>query len=724
MNSAVTGKPDVLKREAAIVNYLRERPEGAIAREIYEDVTAALGDTISRPAYYKLLDRLVAAGKIDQIDDEQGVRRFVILPQIHATSRLTLDDVYEMLPFVENTESMARAVEAQEYFYEHRDTVIRETARALAQEPAVELFFLWIDDLLTQLQADLNSFNTIEEDGPHTGQAVLADGSLERRLSSQCDTLREILYRHLSIPHEAVDLPPWEGTKGLKHRDRFHYDSEQLREALEKRVFGIGEQETVLGLIVADPPTLELAAQEMIISGSDGSFHAGTLGIRTAQGYVEDESYVVTFNNSVAYIRSSERLVRQKGPKKFLHSAPVTRQTLDDPTYKGMVLAPFMFPMLTESEYEHMARAASDVVQMRVDDEVFNGKARDLTTGEQIMPPRVHIRDGTITPQERGFNHYTQMNPYGDIAREGIARSRSILQRIVSAQRNPQLYVGCVKSTQLRLFSRFVNWYISKGSRLTRGKPIEPEWDVERAGFISDVDVMTVLLANDDLTPSPSQFWMSCVVVRQFASLTDFYDIWLGDETWLDFMIRRRNRALQDYEQYGGELPYHAIISEDDLAEDSYLYMLEHGDYASFYIGHTWGEPPPKIPRYEFLCSLRDANIADAKKHVKHTIEQIAIALLTCHFAQDRDHNFLSRLTLTKLIPSVVYEAHTIAKTLGKKIESEFKSGVVQLIASRRKQRIDEKDVEIQPVDVRRYLQRFAQARKALPPPEQNDSER
>ncbi|MCA9911005.1 MAG: hypothetical protein KC519_20260 [Anaerolineae bacterium] len=112
MSSAITGKPDVLKREAAIVNYLRERPEGAIAREIYEDVSAALDDTISRPAYYKLLDRLVAAGKIDQIDDEQDARRFVILPQIHATNRLTLDDVYEMLPFVESTESMARAVEA------------------------------------------------------------------------------------------------------------------------------------------------------------------------------------------------------------------------------------------------------------------------------------------------------------------------------------------------------------------------------------------------------------------------------------------------------------------------------------------------------------------------------------------------------------------------------------------------------------------------------------
>src|SRR5690606_18347963 len=129
--------------------------------------------------------------------------------------------------------------------YEHRGTVIRETARALAQESAVKLFFLWIDDLLTQLQADLNSFNTIEEDGPHRGQAVFADGSLERRLSSQCDTLREILYRHLSISHEAVHLPEWEGTKGLKHRKRFEYDSQRLRDEIEKRVFGIGEHETV-----------------------------------------------------------------------------------------------------------------------------------------------------------------------------------------------------------------------------------------------------------------------------------------------------------------------------------------------------------------------------------------------------------------------------------------------------------------------------------------------
>lgn len=724
MNSAITGKPDVAKREVAIVNHLRENPEGATARELYEAVSEKLGDTISRPAYYKLLDRLVVSGKIDQIDDAQGARRYLISPQLHVTNRITLDDVYEMLPFVESTETMARAIDAQEYFYEHRHTVIRETAYALTEEPAVEVFFRWIDDLLSTIQADLDLYHLVEQEGVHQGQQVFADASLERRLQHQCEILREILYRHLSIPHEAVDISEWEGPHGLKRLGRFFYNPSRLAETLKARVFGIGEQETVLGLIKVDEPTLVSAAQDMIISGSDGSFHAGTMGIRTAQGFVEDESFVVTFNNSVAYIRSSERMTKQKGDKKYLHSAPVTRQTLDDPTYKGMVLAPFMFPMLTASEYEHMARTASDVVQMRVDDEVFNGKARDLATGEQIMPPRVHIRDGTITPQERGFNHYIQMNPYGDIAREGIARSRSILQRIATAQRHPQIYAGCVKSTQLRLFSRFINWYIAKGSGLTRGEPIEPGWDIERAGFISDIDVMTVLLANEAVPPAPNQFWMSCIVLRQFASLTDFYAQRIGNErTWLSFLKEMRGNAVSTYDKYGGEMPYHVLISEADLAEDAYLYMLEHGDYASFYVGHTWGEPPPKIPRYEFLC-FRESDTDHVKQHIARTVEQIATALLTCQFSQDRDHNFLSRVTLTKLIPSVVYMAHEFAKQLGKKLETDYKSVVIARLAARRNQRMEERDIEIQPMSVRRYIQRFVDARKALPPPEQDADER
>jgi len=139
----------------------------------------------------------------------------------------------------------------------------------------------------------------------------------------------------------------------------------------------------------------------------------------------------------------------------MVYGAPLTRQTLDDPAYKGMVLAPFMYPDLAESEYEHMTRCATDVVQFRVDEEVFTGKAYDICPPRaQILKPQVHIRDGTITPQEREFGHYKRPDAYGEMVREGIRRERTILERIMAARTKPPIFAGAVKSTQMQVLSR------------------------------------------------------------------------------------------------------------------------------------------------------------------------------------------------------------------------------------------------------------------------------
>jgi Fe2+ or Zn2+ uptake regulation protein len=723
--SEALGKPDVLKREVAIVDFLRMSANGGeTAGEIYRAVSGSLGDNISRPAYYKLLNRLEAAGQIEQVEGD-GPRRYVVTPQIHSANPLTLDDVYEMLPFVQNTEAMARAIEAQQYFLERRDTAVRQAAEALADEPAVDLFHRWIVDMVEMLRADLESWTTVEQEGPYVGQAVLADPILDNRLREQCDELRRLLYRLLSVPRVAVDIPAWEGPRGLKDSHNIECDEDALRAVLETRVFGVGEKKTVLGLITVEPALRESARQEMIVSGSDGSFHAGTLGIGPAQNYIEDESFVVTINNSAAYIRSSERMREQRGDKEFLYTAPLTRQTLDDPAYKGMILAPFMFPSLTESEYEHMARAATDVVQMRVDTEVFNGTAKDVATGELIVPPRVHIRDGTITPQERGYNHYCEQSPYGDVAREGVRLLRDILQRIEVARGTRRAYVGAVKSTQVKLFSRLLNWYIAKGSRATLGAPIDPNWDLTRASYISDTNAMTELFASLPPRTERDGFWVSCVVLRQFASLTEFFDTPVSeDRTWFDILRERRESALNAYEKYRGVLPYHAMLSEDDLADDAYLYLLDNADYASFYVGHTAGRPAPKLPRYEFLCSLRGLSADEANERASSAMRQIVTALLTCGFTQDRDHNFLSRIHLIRYLPYVVHRAHEFAKHLGKKLEQEYKSAVVSKLAARRGRVIDDRDAELRPVGVRRYLRRYIEARRDLPPSEQDDADR
>src|SRR5262245_53857483 len=112
---------DVASRERAIIKYLREASEqGASVREIYDAVTAQVGDTVSRPAYYKILDRMEATGKVELLNAEQGERRYVVAETLHVGNAITLDDVYEMLPYVETTEALARAWDAQDYYEDNR----------------------------------------------------------------------------------------------------------------------------------------------------------------------------------------------------------------------------------------------------------------------------------------------------------------------------------------------------------------------------------------------------------------------------------------------------------------------------------------------------------------------------------------------------------------------------------------------------------------------------
>src|SRR5207247_2385917 len=183
-----------------------------------------------------------------------------------------------------------------------------------------------------------------------------------------------------------------------------------------------------------------------------------------AAPYTDDfGSEVVTFNNAVVYVQAAPARPRE-ADRNLYYSVPVSRAAIDDRSNRGMVLAPFMFRYLSESEYEHMAKCATDVVQWRADEAVFFGTARSLRDGVLLPRPTVQFRDGTITPQEREYGHYKRPNEYGDMVREGIALSRKILEKIIAADK-PPVFAGAVKATQSRFFSMVLNWYIAKGSR-------------------------------------------------------------------------------------------------------------------------------------------------------------------------------------------------------------------------------------------------------------------
>lgn len=699
-----------VRREREIVRYLSQAGDkGATIREIHEAVTAAIGDEVSRPAYYKVLERMEAAGLVESTPDEQQAdRSYRAAPTLSYANAITLDDVYEMLPFVQTTEAIARAIEAQEYYERNRDTTIRRAAQALLEENPVQLFHDMIVDASEKLRAQQRIVLDSE----------LSDAAMRHRLQSEYFELENLVYRALSLTDQSVKLPPY---LLFEQRDDAQpsWDSDTLYAELRGRVFG----DRFIREIDVSGTRGSLERSVMNVSGSDGSMHAGSLSIRTARGYVEDEANIVTFNNAIAFLRLSSLLGAQGQRDGLVYSAPMTRQTLDDPSYKGMVLVSFMHPELSEAEYEHMTRCATDVVQLRVDEMVFSGGARDLATGQLLPTPMVHVRDGTVTPQERYFNHYHRPDSYGEMVREGIGLQRKILSRILMSPK-PPVFAGAVKSTRMRLFSSVLNWYIARGSKRKFGQPIDPTWDLSRAAHILDNQAMTALLASLPNQGRDGKFFVTCAVLRQFHSLTEFYRS-PGHGDWLRFFEDEKQDALKRHQRLGGgyPLPYHATI---DLHDDAFVFMCRTADYVSFYIGHTGGDPPPILPRYEFLDSLRaplDSGDFDrAARQVERSVHLIVQALDATGVATDLDHNFLSRTTLVKIIPAVVMRAHEYAKTLGKKLETELRSVVISRLITARKWRTAP-DVDIHPVAVRRYLERFARARAALPRLDAADNE-
>jgi len=711
MTSVINAGQISIRRERAIIRFLTERePEGSSLREIFDAVTKKIGDDVSRPAYYKVMDRLEAAGLVETYELEGRPERvYRVTPTISSANPLTLDDIYEMLPFFETSEAIARVADAQDYFEEMRETTIRTAAKVLMEEDPRELFFGMILDMATALEKQHEIVN----------DESLADAAMQQRLKSEYFQLESVVYRALSLPEEAINLPPYSQYRQDRNA-RIIIDESELRRVLSLRVFG----ETFLRQVDISGFRGSRTRQELNVSGSDGSIHAGTISLKTAQGFIEDEGNIVTFNNAIVFMRLSPTLSMQHRADGMVHSAPMTRQTLDDPTYKGMVLVPFMYPELSEAEYEHMARCATDVVQLRVDEAVFSGSARDLTTGQLLPAPSVHIRDGTVTPQERYFNHYYRPDSYGEMVREGISLQRQVLLRSLTAK-NPPVFAGAVKSTQLKIFSRALNWFIARGSKKRLGKALDPNWDARRAAYISDNHAMTVLLTSLPENANDGKYYISCVLLRQFHSLTEFYRA-RGDREWLDFFEKEKQNAKEQHERrgLGLPLPYHVMVPLD---EDPYVFMCSHADYCSFYIGYTAGDPPPQLPRYEFLTSIRgidgEKKLDDANKIVDQALTRIVDAIDATGVSADRDHNFLRGITLLKLIPYVVMRAHEYAKTLGKKLEMELRSAVIRRLIEVRRMRLPPSDVEVRPVSVRKYLERFVRAKKALPGPSASDTE-
>lgn len=726
----------VALREKAIETYLVERDEPLPISEIYEHVSGELDDTISREAYYKIVYRMEADGKLERHELPTGRSSFgfKVAPYLSYNLPISREDIEALLER-ETTpaEVIAHIIDAEALFREARTDVLRQAAADLLDEDPATLFTEMILDKLSVLEKGYALWRSLAP--------LDRDSAFTVRLEQNLLELKTLLYQRLSIPREVVALNP----QAFRQPDRItalygEHDGaadpdvigprpnrQALHQALKARVVGgsfLREIVVLENTLSATQPT------KVRVSGSDASMHIGGLNLAAAPHHTLEPEAVFTFNNGVVVAQGLNPVGDPERDQ--THSTPFTRSELDWPRSRGLVMSRLLYPDIeSDSVYEHAVKTANDVVQMRVEREILRGDAYDLEERRQIPPPQVLFRDGAVSPQSRDFQHYNRFGDfYGDIAAEGIHLQATILKHLLSRSEpeRRQIYAGVVKGTQLQTLSIAINWWIGKGSTRKHGKPLDPCWE-ERARHIQEHAALTQLFAAiPDVREKLRQgvFYTTCAVVRQFPAMTEsFYMLSRNGQTWSEYFGARRDELLERFRR--GE-PSRLI--QQAIEDDPYVYLCGHADYVSFYVGHTAGDPAPLVPRYEFITSLRaltdapqggmhpklEEHLGQITSLVEDHVLRIVGALYQFKIDQDQDHNYLTDKKITRLQPRSILRAHEKSKAIGKRLEAEVASAITKkLIELRRLRASAPAAASFRPVTLRQFVDDLRSHDLALP---------
>ena len=687
---------DMRVREAAIISFIKANmPGGSTVKEIWQALREDeyLGDSITIQAYHRIINKMVARGKLvlaEGADTES--KKFVVADYLTSENALSLTDIEEGLWSLSPPDALARYMDALDYFEGRQKDILHKAAQALMEEDPVDLVLEMLQDKIARLFESLADYND-----PET-----RDTTVEQELARHHEELIRIVHSYYGISATSLDLGDIDKVKSGQHTIK--PDWTKIREAIQKRVFG----DKALHYVDIDKAKGSSTPQMFSVGGSDGSTHAGFVHLVPGAQFIDDTGQLVlTFNNSLAKVCLPDAIAKEYDFP--YHGVPMTRAALEDPSNRGMIIARPWYPNLSDSEYEHMKKSALDVVQFRVDERIMHGTARALGTdrsrgsGRLLPRPQVHFRDGTVVPQEREFQHYNRRDEYGEMVQEGIALSYSILNAVKESDR--LVFAGAVKSTQLKTFSTLLNWYIARGSKKRRGKPIDPEWDISRACHINDNHAMTRLLTSLS-DKSDSKCLCSFAVLRPFPQLvTTLSRRRIADSEWVDHFQDITDKRILEQQKYGGESRY---LSTVHIPDDPYVRMCCEADYVMFYIGHSGGDPSPVLPRYEFLDSIHRGSLPDIRNKVSQRIKLIVDSVVATGWSLDADHNFMTKKTVTRIIPAVLYDAHEKCKVWGHKLESELKSAIIARLAERRRIRgAMPTRFDLIPVEIRQYLQQM-----------------
>lgn len=706
----------IYERDVWIVRYLQAASDGRTIREIWEaaqgprvieDETGirpvgGLEESASLPTYHRTVGKLVARGQLIVREPGDGSSaRYSVGPQVSSLTPFSQTELNEALWELGAAQALAMYADTLEQFEREAAKVLELAASRLREEDPRALVLRMLQDRARELDEDIADLRD-----PDTGE-----DEHRVRVARRLVEFGRFVHGELGLNPTIWRVPTLEEVGDVQEvrevasveRCVAPDDWAPVAHEIGRHVFG-----DAFIALEAIPPSEEAGRPPLIVAGSDGSSHVGFVRGMPASAYSDQDRLIMTFNNSAGYVELPEDYpTKSRLPSQYF-GVPVTRAALEDPNNKGMIISRPYFPDLDDGEFEHMKKAALDVVQYRIDHALLSGAAlpygaHPMRGGEALPRPHLLIRDGTVSPQARELQNYTNPTEYGTIVREGVQLSYRILRLVLDSDR--RVYAGAVKSTQLRTFSKIVNWYIQRGSALGSETAIDPTWNAGRMNAISDSVAMTRLLASLPGLPDVNQYYRTCVIVRPFSAMvTSLFRSrpGLNPEDWYAFFQEEAADASARYRARGGHRPFFDGL---DVTEDDYVRLCVYADYGMFYFGKPGGSPQIAFPRFEFLDSIRTRREAgEADTRVARAVALTMAGVHRTKWSLDFEHNMMTNRKLPKIIPFVVNQSHEMCKVLGHKLANELQQVIAASLSAMKSLRgVAVPKIEIEPVPLERF---------------------
>lgn len=623
----------------ALLLELAGQPEGASVAEVYVRALE-LGDKVTEEAYYNIARRLVHRGLLTPNTSERGTR-FTIGASAESAwieeddLNALIDPEYPLLAITIWKESRRQINEVPEELW-------IELRNRLRGQQAPELFKRAILSYCEDFHAQIATLVEIEKDP--TPELP--------RLRREAENSRLLLFRlakfGLGLSREAIDVPPGLDvaiSEFKKTRMKSYANESFLEKELARR---IAPEQFVLDA------REDSSARNLLIAAVDGSTRGGMLSFLGEEGDIGvGHAPMISINTSIGQVNRSLEVGNRTIP--IFMRFPEKPEDMQRQDNRYTVMAKLLYPDLSDAQYMHAVWNAMDVIESKATLRLLK-RWYGPKPGVEIAPADIVLRDGTVSPQDRDFSHYSELSSYGQIVRDMIQIDWEIA---ACCRENGQTVAGVVKEAQLTVFAPILNWFACQVARDKTGQL--QSWPIQTMNLIPDQMILTRLLTAGRKKGDP---WVrTCAVLRPFHAITNFVRSYSRTSPPSSSILDSYREAMATPEKLSQEkkIFWETIFRPES---DPYVKMMENVFYGGFFLGAVPRlDIDKKLPRLEILVpapTVEDSG--NPWPSVLPHIDRLISALKQNGFQVSAEHRMFKNDAQLDVLPELIIRAHDTVK--------------------------------------------------------------